>query len=92
MQNKKYKVEFTETSEKDLKKLDKHIAKLIKKWIETNLIDTEDPRKNGKTLTGNLKGLWRYRVGSFKIIAEIRDEKLIILIIEIGDRKMIYKK
>lgn len=92
MEDKKYKVEFTETSERELKKLDKHIAKLIKKWIVTNLIDTDNPRKNGKALVGNLRGIWRYRVGSFRIVAEIKDKKLIILIIEIGDRKVVYKK
>ncbi|WP_067141242.1 type II toxin-antitoxin system RelE family toxin [Oceanivirga salmonicida] len=87
----KYIVEFTEKAKKDLKKLDKYQAKLIKKWLINNLIDTKFPRKNGKPLNGTLQGLWRYRVGNYRIIAEIKDKKLIIILIEIGHRKEIYK-
>ncbi|VWL89650.1 type II toxin-antitoxin system RelE family toxin [Oceanivirga miroungae] len=89
---KKYIVEFTEDSKKNLKKLDKYQAKLIKKWIIENLIYTTNPRRNGKALKGTLTGLWRYRVGDYRIICEIQDYKLIIVILEIGHRKEIYKK
>lgn len=85
-----YEVFFTDSSKKDLKKIDKFQAKLIKKWIMDNLIHQTNPRKQGKALKGNLQGLWRYRVGSYRIIAEIEDNKLTILIIEIGHRKNIY--
>lgn len=89
-----YEVRFTESAEKDLKKLSKSnkvIAKLIKKWISENLIDTQNSKQRGKALTGNLKGLWRYRVGSYRIVAEIKNDILLILIIEISDRKKTYK-
>ena len=89
-----YEVKFTESAEKDLKKLsktNKAIAKLLKKWILENLINTQNPKQRGKALTGNLKGLWRYRVGSYRIVAEIKDEVLLILIIEISDRRETYK-
>lgn len=89
---KKYIVEFTEYSKKNLKKLDKYQAKLIKKWIIENLIYTTNPRRNGKALKETLTGLWRYRVGDYRIICEIQDDKLIIIILEIGHRKEIYKK
>ena len=94
MENQIYEVKFTESEEKDLKKLskiNKAIAKLIKKWILENLIGTQNPKQRGKALTGNLKGLWRYRVGSYRIVAEIKDDVLLILIIEISDRKETYK-
>ena len=94
MENQIYEVKFTESAEKDLKKLsktNKAIAKLIKKWILENLIGTQNPKQRGKALTGNLKGLWRYRVGSYRIVAEIKDDVLLILIIEISDRKETYK-
>ena len=89
-----YEVKFTESAEKDLKKLsktNKAIAKLLKKWILENLINTQNPKQRGKALIGNLKGLWRYRVGSYRIVAEIKDEVLLILIIEISDRRETYK-
>ena len=94
MEKRFYEVEFTESAEKDLKKLsktNKAIAKLLKKWILENLINTQNPKQRGKALTGNLKGLWRYRVGSYRIVAEIKDEVLLILIIEISDRRETYK-
>ena len=94
MERKFYGVKFTESAEKDLKKINKSnkaIAKLLKKWISENLIGTQNPKQRGKALTGNLKGLWRYRVGSYRIIAEIKNDILLILIIEISDRKKIYK-
>ena len=91
MEKKFYEVKFTESAEKDLKKLNKSIAKLLKKWISENLIGTQNPKQRGKALTGNLKGLWRYRVGSYRIVAEIKDEVLLILIVEISDRRETYK-
>ena len=92
MEKRFYEVKFTESAEKDLKKLsktNKAIVKLLKKWILENLINTQNPKQRGKALTGNLKGLWRYRVGSYRIVAEIKDEVLLILIIEISDRRAI---
>ena len=94
MERKFYGVKFTESAEKDLKKINKSnkaIAKLLKKWISENLIGIQNPKQRGKALTGNLKGLWRYRVGSYRIIAEIKNDIFLILIIEISDRKEIYK-
>ena len=94
MERKFYGVKFTESAEKDLKKINKSnkaIAKLLKKWISENLIGTQNPKQRGKALTGNLKGLWRYRVGSYRIIAEIKNDIFLILIIEMSDRKEIYK-
>ena len=88
MEKKFYEVKITESAEKDLKKLiksNKAIAKLLKKWI------SENSKQRGKALTGNLKGLWRYRVGSYRIVAEIKNDILLILIIEISDRKETYK-
>lgn len=88
----KYKVNFSLRSKKQLKKLDKRIALLLINWIEKNLVNTNNPRKNGKALKGNLKGLWRYRIGDYRLICEIIDNELTILIIELGNRKSIYKK
>jgi len=81
MEKRFYEVKFTESAEKDLKKLsktNKAIAKLLKKWILENLINTQNPKQRGKALTGNLKGLWRYRVENYRIIAEINDNEIII--------------
>ena len=70
--------------------MDSSTSKLIRTWIEKNLINTENPRIKGKALTGDLKGLWRYRVEDYRILAEIQDDKIVILIFDIGHRSKIY--
>lgn len=87
----KYKVVFTNEAKKQLKKLDKHIAALIIGWIEKNLEGCTNPRQHGKALIANRIGQWRYRIGDYRIICEIQDEKIIILILEIGHRRNIYE-
>ena len=86
----KYTIEYTDKAIKSLKKLDKSVLKMIKAWIEKNLVGTEDPREHGKGLTPNRSGQWRYRVGDYRILAEIQDDKLVILVIGIGHRSQIY--
>ncbi len=54
--------------------------------------NTENPRITGKPLKGNKKGIWRYRVGDYRILCDIQDKKLVILALELGNRKEIYKK
>ena len=83
-------VEFTKPALKKLKKLDKATAALLLGWIRKNLEDCEDPRIHGKGLTANHSGQWRYRVGDYRIIAHIEDQKVIILILDVGHRSEIY--
>ena len=64
----------------------------IKTWIEKNLIGTTNPRQHGKGLMGNKSEYWRYRVGDYRILAEIRDAEVIIIIVEVGHRREIYKR
>ena len=87
----KYNVVFTEGAKKQLKKLDRHIASLIIGWIEKNLQNCQNPRIHGKGLTSNRSGQWRYRIGDYRLICEIQDENIIILVLEIGHRKNIYE-
>ena len=87
----KYELLYTEKAVKQLKKLDKSVLVMIKAWIEKNLVGTSDPRRFGKALTGDKKGWWRYRVGDYRILADIQDDKLIILVIEVGHRSSVYR-
>ena len=84
-----YSVVFTDNARKELKKLDKHTASLIIGWIEKNLQGCENPRAKGKGLTANKSGQWRYRIGDYRLITEIKDDKIIILIVSIGHRSKI---
>lgn len=86
-----FKVAFTKEALKSLKKLDKGIARLITSWIRKNLEGCTDPRAHGKGLVANRSGQWRYRIGDYRLLCEIQDEQIPVLILEIGHRREIYK-
>ena len=85
------KIVFSEKAKKQLKKLDKHIAALIIGWLEKNIEGSENPRVHGKSLTENRAGEWRYRIGDYRVICEIQDEKVIVLVLDVGHRRDVYK-
>lgn len=87
-----YRVEFTEKALKALKKLDRYTALLIIAWIRKNLEGCTNPRQHGKGLVGDKSGQWRYRVGDYRLLAEIQDDKIIILILNVGHRREIYRQ
>lgn len=86
-----WEIKLNPLSAKTLKQLDKPTKQRIETFID-DLATTNNPRTKGKALQGDLKGLWRYRVGDYRLIAQIKDAELVILIIELGHRKGIYKK
>ena len=88
----KYSVEYLPQVVKTLEKMDKFTKRIIVEWIEKNLVDTDNPRIHGKPLSADRSGQWRYRVGDYRIIALIQDNKLVILVISIGHRREVYKK
>ena len=67
----KYQFIYSVRALKELEKLDLYTKRMIKSWIEKNLIDCEDPRIHGKALTANRKGEWRYRIGDYRLICLI---------------------
>lgn len=88
----KYKVLYTKKAVKQLSKIDVNQRNIIISWIEKNLIGTSEPKTQGKSLKGDLKDYWRYRVGNYRIIAEIDDAEIKVIVVEIGHRKDIYEK
>ena len=86
-----YKVIYEKKAIKSLSNIDKGQQTLIISWIEKNLVNTDDPKKHGKALKGNLKEYWRYRIGNYRLLADINDDQIKIIILNIGHRKDIYK-
>ena len=86
-----YRVEFTQKALKELKKIDRHTAALSLGWIRKNLEGCENPRLHGKGLTANRSGEWRYRVGDYRLLAKIDDNKITILIVSVGHRRNVYE-
>ena len=85
-----YKVEFSERALKELKKLDRQTSALILGWVQKNLEGCENPRQHGKGLTANRSGQWRYRVGDYRLLADIKEDTITILIFNVGHRRDVY--
>ncbi len=85
-----WKVEFDHRAQKELRKLDREIQKRLLTWISENLSGSNDPREKGSSLKGKFRGLWRYRVGDYRIVCQIKDEEVLILILRIAHRKDVY--
>jgi len=84
-------IEITRTAEKQIKKLDGSAQKSIVRFLRERLKSVENPRQWGKPLHGDKKGLWRYRVGDYRLICDIQDEKITVLILEVAHRKDVYR-
>ncbi len=86
-----FSIEYTNTAAKQLMKMDRKIAAFIVSYIDKKLVNCENPRLCGKALKGSLNGIWRYRVGDYRILAKIEDERGVITIVEIVYRKDLYE-
>lgn len=87
----KWTVKISKKATKTLARFDINQRNQIFNFLKVTLPNLDNPRQMGKALTGSFKGLWRYRIGDYRIICEIIDNELIIVAIEIGHRKDIYK-
>ncbi|MDT2661660.1 type II toxin-antitoxin system RelE/ParE family toxin [Enterococcus hulanensis] len=88
---KHYLVRYEKAAQKALKEMDRFQASMIISWIEKNLVGTDNLRQHGKGIVENRSGEWRYRIGDYRLIANINDESVTILIIQIAHRNTIYK-
>jgi len=84
-------IDYTETAKGQLRKLDKQIARRIVDFMDERVAGLQDPRSTGKALTGPLGGLWRYRVGDCRVICDIQDGALRVLVVQVGTRREIYR-
>lgn len=84
-------IEYTATARKQLRKLDKQIARQIVDFMDERIALLKDSRSVGKALVGALGGLWRYRVGDYRVVCEIRDSALLILVLQLGNRRDVYR-
>ena len=84
-------VDFDRRAFKSLSRLSKDNQERIRDFLDNRLLTSEDPRKLGSALTGGMSGLWRYRVGDTRVVAKLYDERLLILIVDVGHRREIYR-
>lgn len=85
-------IEYNAAVRKSVEKLDSNVRKRIKRFLEERVVTLEDPRQIGDALKGTELGhLWRYRVGDYRILCDIQDKKLIVLVVDIDHRRQVYR-
>ena len=82
---------ISETARRQLKKLDRSTAQTLLRYLNRLVQETEDPRQRGKGLTANLTGLWRYRVGDYRVICDIQEGELVVLVLQVAHRSQAYR-
>jgi mRNA interferase RelE/StbE len=85
-----WKIEYSDTALKQLKKLDRQIARRILDFMDERIASADDPRQSCIALSGPLRAFWRYRIGDYRLICDIQDGRLCVLVVEIGNRIKIY--
>ncbi|MEE0988246.1 MAG: type II toxin-antitoxin system RelE/ParE family toxin [Kandleria vitulina] len=88
----RYRIETTERFDREFRKLDRYTQRMVKAWIDRNISETDNPRQHGKGLSANRRGQWRYRIGDYRLLCEIQDDRLVILALTIGHRREIYRR
>ncbi len=83
-------IEWERKALKDAKKLDKSARQRIVNYLEERILVDQNPYQFGKPLKGNKLGLWRYRVGDYRILCQIEENRLVVLVVAVGHRKDIY--
>lgn len=85
-----YRVEYSPQAIKQLRKLDPFVMRTIYAWIGKNLEGCTNPRIHGRGPTANLGGQWRYRMNDYRLIADIQDDRVVILIVKVAHRSTVY--
>lgn len=82
---------FNETARKQLKKIGRQAQREILGYLDERITSPESPRRFGKALKADLSGLWRYRVGDYRILCQIQDHQLVVLVVAVGHRREVYR-
>jgi mRNA interferase RelE/StbE len=86
-----WKIEISRTAEKQITKLHRAAQRAIISFLRERLAGAENPRQWGKPLQGEKRGLWRYRVGDYRLICDIQDEWIAVIVLQVGHRKDVYR-
>ena len=86
-----WRVEFHPAAVRDLRKLGADSERRVLRYLRERIAGSDDPRRFGHALTGNRKGLWRYRVGDLRIVAAVEDDRFVVLVVAVGHRREVYR-
>ena len=86
-----WQVEWEDEAVKELKKLDARAKRAIVRFMRDKIATEEDPRRFGEALRKDLKRLWKYRIGSYRVICSIEDKQIVVLVVRVGHRRNVYR-
>jgi len=86
-----WRVEFDRAAVRDLRRLGLEGERRILRYLRERISGSADPRRFGHALTGDRKGFWRYRVGDYRIVAAIEDDRFLVLVVAVGHRREVYR-
>ncbi|MFZ5733333.1 MAG: type II toxin-antitoxin system RelE family toxin [Pseudomonadota bacterium] len=86
-----WRIEFDKAAARDLKKLGVEAERRVLTFLRTRVAVSGDPRRLGQPLTGDKQGFWRYRVGDYRIVAAIEDDRFVVLVVTVGHRREVYR-
>jgi len=87
-----WKIEFDPAARRELEKLDQSVSDRILKFLHERVAALDNPRRIGNRLQGTLRQFWKYRVGDYRLICSIEDDRLIVIVVRVGHRREIYKR
>jgi mRNA interferase RelE/StbE len=86
-----WRVEFDRAAVRDLRRLGSDAESRVLRYLRERIVGSTDPRRSGHALTGDRKGLWRYRIGDYRIVAAIEDNRFVVLVVAVGHRREVYR-
>ena len=86
-----WRVEFDRAAARELRRLGAEAERRVLRFLRERIAGSEDPRRLGHALTGDRDGLWRYRVGDYRIVASIEDDRFVVLVVTVGHRREVYR-
>jgi mRNA interferase RelE/StbE len=87
-----WRIEIDPAAQRELDKLDQSVARRVLKFLDQRLGQLDDPRKIGERLHGTLSEFWKYRVGDYRLICSLEDDRLVVLLLRVGHRREVYKR
>ncbi len=85
-----WQIEFEQAAAREFRKLDPQTQRRIRDYLKNRVLAVDDPRSKGKALKGSMHVLWRYRIGNYRVVCDIRDSELLILIVRVAHRREVY--
>lgn len=86
-----WRIEFDRAAARDLRRLGADAERRVLRYLRERIAGSADPRRFGYALTGDRAGLWRYRVGDYRIVAAIEDDRFVVLVVTVGHRREVYR-